>query len=117
MRGWDESLQTLKPSLEPYRDVPWLTGDRSTLVQTAYSLRSLQPKLYAWNSDGSVHHHFEWKQAWPADADAKAVIWLNPNAPHPLLLQRYPKARLLAEATSGRITLQAWLLETQGAQP
>lgn len=117
MRGWDESLQTLKPSLEPYRDVPWLTGDRSTLVQTAYSLRSLQPKLYAWNSDGSVHHHFEWKQAWPADADAKAVIWLNPNAPHPLLLKRYPKARLLAEATSGRITLQAWLLETQGAQP
>lgn len=117
MRGWDESLQMLKPSLEPYRELPWLTGDRSTLVQTAYSLRSLQPKLYAWNSDGSVHHHFEWKQAWPADADTKAVIWLNPNAPHPLLLKRYPKARLLAEAKSGRINLQAWLLETQGVQP
>ena len=117
MRGWDESLLALQPALEPYRDVPWLTGDRSTLVQAAYSLRTLEPKLYAWNSDGSVHHHFEWKQPWPADADAKAVVWLNPDAPHQLLLKRYPKARKLGEAQSGRVMLQAWLLETPGTKP
>lgn len=117
MRGWDDSFQALKPTLEPYRDLPWLTSDRSTLVQAAYNLRSLEPKLYAWNSDGSVHHHFEWKQAWPSEAHAKAVVWINPEAPHPLLLKRYPKARQLAEAKSGRIKLQVWLLETQGSQP
>ena len=117
MRGWDESLHALEPALAPYRELPWLTGDRSTLVQAAYNLRALEPKLYAWNSDGSVHHHFEWKQPWPANADAKAVVWLNPNAPHPLLLKRYPQARQLGEAQSGRVTLQAWLLETQGSKP
>lgn len=117
MRGWDESLHALEPALAPYRELPWLTGDRSTLVQAAYSLRALEPKLYAWNSDGSVHHHFEWKQPWPANADAKAVVWLNPDAPHPLLLKRYPQARQLGEAQSGRVTLQAWLLETQGSKP
>jgi hypothetical protein len=117
MRGWDQSLQALQPALEPYRDVPWLTGDRSTLVQAAYSLRALEPKLYAWNSDGSVHHHFEWKQPWPADADAHTVVWLNPDPPHPLLLQRYPKARQLAKVQSGRVTLQAWLLKAQDTKP
>lgn len=113
MRGWDESLQTLKPALTPYRDLPWITGDRSTLVQAAYSLRTLEPKLYAWNRDGSVHHHFEWKQPWPANATDKAVVWLNPSEPDAMLLSRYPNARKLGEAQSGRITLQAWLLQTQ----
>jgi len=117
MRGWDTSLQALQPALEPYRDTPWLTGERSTLVQAAYSLRALEPKLYAWNSDGSVHHHFEWKQPWPADADAHTVVWLNTEPPPPLLLKRYPKAHQLAKAQSGRVTLQAWLLEAQGAKP
>ena len=117
MRGWDASLLALKPTLEPYRDVPWLTGDRSTLVQAAYSLRTLEPKLYAWNTDGSVHHHFEWKQPWPADATDTAVVWINPGEPHPLLLSRYPNARQLAQAHSGRITLQVWLLQTQHTKP
>ena len=117
MRGWDASLQTLKPALEPYRDVPWLTSDRSTLVQAAYSLRTLEPKLYAWNSDGGVHHHFEWKQPWPANATDPAVVWINPGEPHPALLMRYPQARKLAEAQSGRVTLQAWLLQAQRPQP
>jgi hypothetical protein len=117
MRGWDEALQTLKPALEPYRDAPWLTGDRSTLVQAAYSLRSWEPQLFAWNSDGSVHHHFEWKQPWPANATDPTVVWLNPGEPHPALLMRYPNASLLGEAKSGRITLQAWLLQTQNAKP
>jgi hypothetical protein len=117
MRGWDESLHTLQPALAPYRDVPWLTGDRSTLVQAAYSLRTLEPKMYAWNSDGGVHHHFEWKQPWPADATANEVVWLNPVQPHPALLMRYPNARLLGVGKSGRITLQAWLLQNQEAQP
>ena len=117
MRGWDASLQSLKPALEPYRDIPWLTGDRSTLVQTAYSLRALEPKLFAWNSDGGVHHHFEWKQPWPANAHDPAVVWINPSPPHPLLLSRYPHARQLAGAQSGRVTLQVWLLQTQPTQP
>jgi 4-amino-4-deoxy-L-arabinose transferase-like glycosyltransferase len=117
MRGWDASLQTLKPALEPYRDLPWLTGDRSTLVQAAYSLRALEPKLYAWNTDGSVHHHFEWKQPWPTNATDPAVVWINPGEPHPLLLSRYPNSRQLAEAQSGRITLQVWLLQTQNTKP
>lgn len=117
MRGWDASLHALQPALLPYRDLPWLTSDRSTLVQAAYELRALKPKLYAWTSDGSVHNHFEWKQAWPTDAQAKAVVWLNPDAPPTLLLSRYPKARQLAEAQSAGTTLQAWLLETQGSQP
>lgn len=117
MRGWDASLQTLKPTLEPYREVPWLTGDRSTLVQAAYSLRDLEPKLYAWNTDGGVHHHFEWKQPWPIDASDPAVLWINPGEPSPLLLSRYPNTRKLAEAQSGRITLQVWLLQTQHAKP
>ena len=117
MRGWDESLQTLQPALEAYRDVPWLTGDRSTLVQAAYSLRTLEPKLYAWNSDGGVHHHFEWKQPWPANATDLAVVWLNPGEPPPALLMRYPHARKLAQAQSGRVTLQAWLLQAQQPQP
>ena len=117
MRGWDESLQSLKPALMPYRDLPWLTSDRSTLVQTAYSLRALEPKLYAWNSNGGVHHHFEWKQPWPANATDKAVVWINPDAPHAMLLQKYPDASKLGEASSGRITLQVWLLQTQPTQP
>ena len=117
MRGWDESLKMLQPALEPYRDVPWLTGDRSTLVQAAYSLRTLEPKLFAWNSDGGVHHHFEWKQPWPADATANTVVWLNPGEPHPALLVRYPNAQQLGEAKSGRIVLQAWLLQTAKTQP
>mgnify|MGYP000402568221 FL=1 len=113
MRGWDESLQSLKPALTPYRELPWITSDRSTLVQAAYSLRTLEPKLYAWNSDGGVHHHFEWKQPWPANATDKAVVWLNPSEPDAILLSRYPNARKLDEAQSGRITLQVWLLQTQ----
>lgn len=117
MRGWDASLQALQPALEAYRDVPWLTGDRSTLVQAAYSLRTLEPKLYAWNSDGGVHHHFEWKQPWPANATDLAVVWLNPGEPPPALLMRYPHARKLAQAQSGRVTLQAWLLQAQQPQP
>lgn len=117
MRGWDETLQTLEPTLEAYRDVPWLTGDRSTLVQAAYSLRSLKPKLYAWNSDGGVHHHFEWKQPWPINAPDPTVVWINPSAPHPALLMRYPQAHKLAQAQSGRVTLQVWLLQAQRAQP
>ena len=117
MRGWEEALQTLQPALEPYRDVPWLTGDRSTLVQTAYSLRELEPHLFAWNSDGRVHHHFEWKQPWPADASDPTVVWLNPGEPHPALLMRYPHARQLGVATSGRVTLQAWVLQHQPTAP
>ena len=117
MRGWDDTLQTLQPALEPYSDLPWLTGDRSTLVQTAYSLRDLDPQLFAWNSDGGVHHHFEWKQPWPADASDPEVVWLSPGEPHPALLMRYPHARRLGVATSGRVTLQAWLLQTQPTQP
>jgi hypothetical protein len=117
MRGWDEALKSLQPALEPYRDVPWLAGNRSTLVQAAYSLRTLEPKLFAWNSDGGVHHHFEWKQPWPADATATTVVWLNSGEPHPALLLRYPNASLLGEAKSGRITLQAWLLQNQKTQP
>jgi hypothetical protein len=117
MRGWEPSLQKLEPSLEPYRDLPWLTSDRSTLVQTAYSLRSLKPQLFAWNRDGSVNHHFEWKQPWPANADANVVVWIDPSEPPPMLLLRYPKARRLAEARADRVSLQAWLLESQNTQP
>lgn len=117
MRGWDPALQELKSALEPYRDVPWLTGDRSTLVQTAYSLRTLEPKLFAWNSDGAVHHHFEWKQPWPANATADTVVWISASEPPALLLIRYPKTRKLGEARSGRIALQTWLLQAQDTQP
>jgi ABC-type cobalamin transport system permease subunit len=87
------------------------------LVQTAYSLRELEPQLFAWNSDGGVHHHFEWKQPWPADASDPTVVWLNPSEPHPALRLRYPHARQLGVANSGRVTLQAWLLQTQPTTP
>lgn len=117
MRGWEPSLQQLEPVLEPYRDLPWLTSDRSTLVHTAYSLRSLEPQLFAWNRDGSVNHHFEWKQPWPKNADADVVLWIDPYEPPPLLLLKYPKAHQLAEARSGRVSIQAWRLQSQNTQP
>lgn len=109
MRGWHEALHTLQPQLEPYVELPWVTDERSTLVQASYELRSLSPKFYAWNADGSVHHHFEWKQPWTGQGNA--LIWISSQPPHTKLVNQYAEVQPLANAQSDRVTLQAWLLK------
>lgn len=110
MRGWHETLQTLQPQLAPYASLPWVTDERSTLVQTAYELRALNPQLYAWNADGSVHHHFEWKQPWRGQASS--LVWISSQPPHAKLAHQYLDVHPLAQAQSDRVTLQVWLLRT-----
>lgn len=110
MRGWHEALGALAPALEAQRDLPWVTNDRTLLVQTGYELRALQPELRSWSPDGQVRHHFDWKQPLRPDA-VPALVFLDDQAPDAVLLAHYPLARPLAQAESGRVRLQAWLLE------
>lgn len=110
MRGWHEALGALAPALEAQRDLPWVTNDRTLLVQTAYELRALRPELRSWSRDGQVRHHFDWKQPLRPDA-VPALVFLDDQAPDAALLAHYPLARPLAQAESGRVRLQAWLLE------
>jgi 4-amino-4-deoxy-L-arabinose transferase-like glycosyltransferase len=117
MRGWHDALQALNPTLTPYRELPWITTNRNTLVQSTYELRHLKPKVFMWNPTGAIHHHFDWKQPWPMDADAPAVIWLAKETPPEQLLSRYPFAEKLDMATSAHVTLQAWLLQRERAKP
>jgi hypothetical protein len=70
-----------------------------------------------WNPTGAIHHHFDWKQPWPMDSDAPAVIWLAKETPPEQLLRRYPFAEKLDMATSAHVTLQAWLLQRERAKP
>lgn len=114
MRGWHEALGALAPALAPHRDLPWVTSDRTLLVQTGYELRALQPELRSWSPDGQVRHHFDWKQPLQPDAAPAALVFLGDEAPDAALLALYPLARPLAEAKSGRVQLQAWLLERPG---
>lgn len=116
MRGWHEALGALAPALETQRQLPWVTSDRTLLVQTAYELRALQPELRAWSPGGQVRHHFDWKQPLRPDA-APALVFLGDEAPDAALLAQYPLARPLAQAESGRVRLQAWLLERQPPAP
>jgi 4-amino-4-deoxy-L-arabinose transferase-like glycosyltransferase len=117
MRGWHDALQALNPTLTPYRELPWITTNRNTLVQSTYELRHLKPKVFMWNPTGAIHHHFDWKQPWPMDSDAPAVIWLAKETPPEQLLRRYPFAEKLDMATSAHVTLQAWLLQRERAKP
>lgn len=110
MRGWHEALGALAPALAPHRDLPWVTNDRTLLVQTGYELRALQPELRSWSPGGQVRHHFDWKQPLRPDA-VPALVFLGDEAPDAALLAHYPLARPLAQAESGRVRLQAWLLE------
>lgn len=110
MRGWHEALGALAPALEAQRQLPWVTNDRTLLVQTGYELRALQPELRSWSADGQVRHHFDWRQPLRPDA-VPALVFLGDEAPDAALLAHYPLARPLAQAESGRVRLQAWLLE------
>lgn len=114
MRGWHEALGALAPALAPHRELPWVTSDRTLLVQTGYELRALQPELRSWSPDGQVRHHFDWKQPLRPDAAPAALVFLGDEAPDAALLALYPLARPLAQAKSGRVQLQAWLLERPG---
>ena len=110
MRGWHEALGALAPALEPQRQLPWVTNDRTLLVQTGYELRALQPELRSWSADGQVRHHFDWKQPLRPDV-TPALVFLGDEAPDATLLALYPRVRPLAQAESGRVRLQAWLLQ------
>ncbi len=111
MRGWHEALGALAPALAPQRDLPWVTNDRTLLVQTGYELRALRPELRAWSPGGQVRHHFDWKQPLHLDAAPTALVFLGYEVPDAALLALYPVARPLAQAESGRVNLQAWLLQ------
>ncbi|MEO0003704.1 MAG: hypothetical protein RLZZ22_1396 [Pseudomonadota bacterium] len=111
MRGWHEALGALAPALAPHRDLPWVTNDRTLLVQTGYELRALRPELRAWSPGGEVRHHFDWKQPLRPDAAPAALVFLGYEAPDAALRALYPLARPLAQAESGRVNLQAWLLQ------
>lgn len=111
MRGWHEALNALQPALEPLRDRPWVLNDRTLLVQTAYELRTLQPMLHSWSADGQVRHHFDWKQPFKPDQHPQGAVFLGQGEPPAELLARYPQSRLLARSESGRVKLQAWLLQ------
>jgi hypothetical protein len=118
MRGWHEALGALAPALAPQRDLPWVTNDRTLLVQIGYELRALQPELRSWSADGQVRHHFDWKQPLRPDAAPAALVFLGDEAPDAALRALYPLARPLAQSDSGRVHLQAWLLERQhSSQP
>ncbi|WP_202428117.1 hypothetical protein, partial [Malikia spinosa] len=114
MRGWHEALGALAPALAPHRDLPWVTSDRTLLVQIGYELRALQPELRSWSPGGQVRHHFDWKQPLRPEAAPAALVFLGDEAPDAALLALYPLVRPLAEAESGRVRLQAWLLERPG---
>lgn len=115
MRGWHEALTTLEPALAPHRDKVWAIDDRTLLVQTAYELRALHPRLQSWSPTGHVRHHFDWKQPLrPGNAPA-TLIYLGYGAPDAALRSLYPQAELLAQAESGRVHLSAWLLQRDGA--
>lgn len=111
MRGWHEALGALAPALAPQRNLPWVTNDRTLLVQTGYELRALRPELRAWSPGGQIRHHFDWKQPLRLDAAPPALVFLGYEAPDAALLALYPVARPLAQAASGRVNLQAWLLQ------
>ena len=113
MRGWHEALGALAPALAPHRELPWISNDRTLLVQTAYELRALQPELRSWSPDGQMRHHFDWKQPLRRDAAPAALVFLGDEAPDAALRALYPLTRPLAQAESGRVHLQAWLLERQ----
>lgn len=117
MRGWDETLQQLQPVLEPHRNVPWVFASRATLVHTAYGLRELNPHVYSFNSDGAVHHHFDWKSPYSKVVTQPQLVWVSAEAPHPQLLSTHPIATLLGQAQTGRVSLQAWLLQTSQVTP
>ncbi len=111
MRGWHEALGALQPALQARRDLPWVLNDRTLLVQTGYELRALQPTLRAWSDDGLVHHHFDWKQPFRPDQHPQGAVFLGQGEPPAELLNVYPASRLLARSESGRVKLQAWLLQ------
>ena len=115
MRGWHEALGTLQPTLAPLRGLPWVLDDRTLLVQTGYELRALQPTLRSWSEDGRVHHHFDWKQAFRPGQAQQGAVFLGQAEPPAGLLALYPQSRLLARSESGRIRLQAWLLQGSSA--
>lgn len=114
MRGWHEALGALQPVLAPQRDLPWVLDDRTLLVQTGYELRQLQPTLQSWSADGQVRHHFDWKQPFRPEQAPDRVIFLGQQAPDAKLLASYPQSHRLAQTESGRVHLQAWLLQRQG---
>ena len=114
MRGWHEALGALQPTLEPLRELPWVLNDRTLLVQTAYELRKLQPTLRSWSADGRVHHHFDWKQPFRPEQARQGAVFLGQGIPPAELLALYPQSRLLARSESGRVRLQAWLLQAAG---
>jgi hypothetical protein len=105
----------LQPVLAPQRDLPWVMDDRALLVQTGYELRQLQPSLQSWSADGQVRHHFDWKQPFRPEQNPQGAIFLGQGEPPAGLLARYPGSRLLAHSDSGRVHLQAWLLQGQPA--
>lgn len=118
MRGWHETLQSIQPTLSDLSDTPWVTDDRSTFVHASYELRELTPQLYAWNANGGVYHHFDWKHPWvTTDPQATKFVWLSPNPPHPQLIAQYSIAKHIGTWQSDRVSLQVWLLEKGRAQP
>ncbi|MEN9904974.1 MAG: hypothetical protein RLZZ555_1539 [Pseudomonadota bacterium] len=115
MRGWHEALGALEPTLAPLRDKPWVLSDRTLQVQTGYELRALQPTLRSWSPDGRVHHHFDWKQPFKPEQHPQGAVFLGQGEPPAGLLALYPRSRLLARSESGRVRLQAWLLQADTA--
>lgn len=117
MRGWHEVLNTLEPALQAHRHRTWVLLDRTQLVQVAYELRDLQPRLTVWNPDGLVRHHFDWKQSFQLQAvpEDGAVIYIGPVPPPAGLNQALPHSRLLGEAQHEPVALQAWLLARTAA--
>lgn len=118
MRGWHEAFGQLQPALKAHAGQIWVLSDRTQLVQAAYELRDLRPKLQSWSPAGDVRNHFDWKQAFRPEqlGPGESVLFIGSGEPPASLLAQLPVASVLAQAHSGRVALQVWRL-TVAAEP
>jgi len=108
-RYWDVVLQQLdQPRLaQPGRVVA--TVQRDVLVQAAYAWRQQPAVLQSWRDGGTAKNHFELMS--PLDTSAQdALLFLDTHPPPAKLAAAFDTVELLANASSGRVTLGLWLL-------
>ncbi|MFM2405093.1 MAG: hypothetical protein RL223_2973 [Pseudomonadota bacterium] len=111
MRGWNDALDRLRPSLPPTSgdgQRPRILGsDRHLLAHTAWRWRDLHPHLIAADVDGRPDHHFErvcpWQRALRAGESALLLSQARPPARWAAAFDRItPLADVQVERSAGR---------------
>jgi 4-amino-4-deoxy-L-arabinose transferase-like glycosyltransferase len=111
MRGWNDALDRLRPSLPPTSgdgQRPRILGsDRHLLAHTAWRWRDLHPQLIAADVDGRPDHHFErvcpWQRALRAGESALLLSQAQPPARWATAFDRItPLADVQVERSAGR---------------